>query len=68
MNINFCQKSVELDPEFSIVYLTLGNLLLDMDDDNGAIEAFETFLSIDDSLESVDIREEVKIVLEGLKG
>lgn len=62
------QQAQQLDPEFEQVYLSLGNLYLGQDKSKAALEAFERFLTLETDPAAKEVREEVKAVIEGLKG
>ena len=62
-----CQEAIKRDPGFSYAYLTLGNLYLDRDDIGEALQAFQEFLTLENSPAAEDIRFEVAAVVDGLK-
>ena len=63
-----CRQAVRLDQEFAFAYLTLGNICLDQDQVQEAVQCFKKFLDHEKSPASEDIRNEVSALIEGLKG
>ncbi len=62
-----CRQALRLDPGLTYAYLTLGNACLDQENLRQAVTAFEEFLSRERSPAASEVREEVKLLLEGLR-
>ena len=62
-----CLEAIRLDPAFSMAYLTLGGICMDMDRTAEAITHFESYLKYEKSPQATDMIAEVKAVVEGLK-
>jgi tetratricopeptide (TPR) repeat protein len=64
----YCRKAIELEPEFSFAYLTLGNICLDQEQVQESVHCFKEFIKHEQSPASKEICDEVSALIEGLKG
>lgn len=62
-----CRRAIDLDPALSFAWLTLGNICLDQEKSQEALQAFQEFLRHEQSPAAADIRNEVAAVIDGLK-
>ncbi|WP_279384347.1 tetratricopeptide repeat protein [Geotalea toluenoxydans] len=60
-------EAVRLDPNFTMSYLTLGNICIDQERLAEAIQYFELYLKKEKSPQAAEMIAEVKAVVEGLK-
>ncbi len=58
---------MRLDPNFTMSYLTLGNICIDQERLAEAIQYFELYLKKEKSPQAAEMIAEVKAVVEGLK-
>jgi len=58
---------VEIDPGFSMAYLTLGGIAMDLEEMQDAIRYYQLYLKHETSAQAAEMRAEVKAVVEGLK-
>ncbi len=61
------REALRIDPDLTYAYLTLGNLLIDSERMREAMECFEQFLLRERSPGAEEIREEVALLVEGIK-
>ena len=62
-----CRKAIQLDRQFAFAHLTLGNICLDKELPQEAVQCFQAFLKHGTSPASEDIRKEVAALIEGLR-
>lgn len=62
-----CRKAVGLDPDFAFAYLTFGNICLDQDLVQEAVQCFRSFLKLEKSPSFYEIRDEVGALLKDLE-
>lgn len=62
-----CQQAVGFDPGLTFACLTLGNICMDLDRNEDAINWFQQFLMLEIDPAAKSIRDEVAAVIEGLK-
>ncbi len=62
-----CLQALNCDPGFAYACLTLGNIYLDQDRSEKALQYFQEFLMYENSPAAEDIRAEVAAVVDTLK-
>ena len=62
-----CREALRRDPRFGFAYLTLGNICLDQEMVQEAVQCFQKFLVLEQGPASKEIRDEVAALVEGLR-
>ena len=63
----YCLKCLQLDAGIPGGYLTLGNIYLDLDRTQDAVENYQQFLRLEKSPAAKQICDEVAAVIDGLR-
>lgn len=62
-----CREALRRDPRFGFAWLTLGNICLDQELVQEAVQCFQKFLALEQGPSSKEIRDEVAALVDGLR-